>query len=284
MPCRLPTAPAVVKLPQHGSVVPERNQLAPRRSALPQRPRDFQRSRLYRWESANVLPRDRRTLSLDACRDLAREVFAARLAEPPPRIEDGRGRRHAAGSRQVIKLPRWARTRPIVLHECAHGLSTDAHGPDFVRVYLELLAAFLGWDRTELEHSALLSGLKISAPGRPVPVPSASWTIATVRLPRSLAARLLAIGIRGFADLRRLGPVQVWVELRREFGKVVGQNSLFTLATLGSTDPAAELDGRTRAHLKFEAAGRLIEANRATNLLDASVVSSQAVPRQARSG
>jgi hypothetical protein len=53
----------------------------------------------------------------------------------------------------VIKLPRWARTRTIVLHECAHGLSNDGHGPQFVRAYVTLLCRFHGHDRSALEAS-----------------------------------------------------------------------------------------------------------------------------------
>ena len=65
----------------------------------------------------------------------------------PPKVEDGRGRRHAAGSRAAIKLPRWARTRAVVLHECAHGMADDQHGPGFVAAYVVLLERFAGLDR-----------------------------------------------------------------------------------------------------------------------------------------
>jgi hypothetical protein len=54
--------------------------------------------------------------------------------------------------------------------------------------------------------------------------------------------------------------VQAWVKLRQRFGLLVGQASLFTLASVGTTEPAAELDGRTRARLQFEATRLLIEA------------------------
>jgi putative metallohydrolase (TIGR04338 family) len=69
-------------------------------------------------------------------------------------VTDGRGRRHACGSRAEIKLPRWARTRPVVLHECAHGLADDKHGPRFVARYVDLLERFLGMERAAL-HSSL---------------------------------------------------------------------------------------------------------------------------------
>jgi hypothetical protein len=116
------------------------------------KPRDFQRTRVYRWEAAHVLPHAAQPLTLEACRTLVAAVF--RWANrPAPIVTDGRGRRHACGSPEAIKLPRWARTPAIVLHECAHGLARDMHGPEFVAVYVELLERFAGLDGGELRAS-----------------------------------------------------------------------------------------------------------------------------------
>lgn len=104
-----------------------------------------------------MFPLAGRRLDLAFCRALVREAF--RFAEAdrahlpgwaPPRVTDGRGRRHACGSREVIKLPRWARTVAVVLHECAHGLADDKHGPRFVGIYVELLVRFAGLSRAHL--------------------------------------------------------------------------------------------------------------------------------------
>ncbi len=130
------------------------------------RRRDHQRSRLYRFEQEWIFPGRTVPLSLAACRALVTEVFqwaeADRIHEPgwaPPRVTDGRGRRHACGSRAVIKLPRWARTPPVVLHECAHGLSVDGHGPCFVAAYVALLERFLGFDGAALRAALAASGI-----------------------------------------------------------------------------------------------------------------------------
>lgn len=133
------------------------------------RPRDTQRSRVYRWEGEHVLPLDREVLTLDDCAQLVEAAY--RWAEPhkvaerdwrPPIVTDGRGRRHASGSRQAIKLPRWARTRPVVLHECAHGLADDQHGPRFVARYVELLEHFLRLDRSMLHASLAKHRVRIA--------------------------------------------------------------------------------------------------------------------------
>jgi hypothetical protein len=131
--------------------------------------RDQQRARLYRWEAAQIFPLDREPLELAACAALVERVFrwsdgaAADLPGwRPPRVEDGRGRRHACGSRAVIKLPRWARTRPVVLHECAHGLTDDLHGRRFVACYVELLVTFLGFDREALLSSLARHRLRVA--------------------------------------------------------------------------------------------------------------------------
>ena len=133
------------------------------------RPRDFQRARLYRWETEEVLPRSPEPLSLVACAELVEQAYrwaeGAAALEPgwqPPIVGDGRGRRHACGSRQQIKLPRWARTRAIVLHECAHGLADDLHGPRFVDRYVALLDRFLGLDRDELYASLARHRIRIA--------------------------------------------------------------------------------------------------------------------------
>jgi hypothetical protein len=150
----------------------------PGRAARPARRRrrttkpDFQRARVYRWEGVHVLPRSPAILPLDDCRELVHAAYLWAERPPvdakdwqPPIVTDGRGRRHACGSRQVIKLPRWARTRPVVLHECAHGLAPDKHGPRFMGVYVALLERFMGIDPATLEQSLRADGIQVAPMG-----------------------------------------------------------------------------------------------------------------------
>jgi len=67
----------------------------------------------------------------------------------------------------AIKLPRWARTRAVVLHECAHGMADDRHGPGFVAAYVALLERFAGLDRGRL--LATLAAARVSV-GEPTAV------------------------------------------------------------------------------------------------------------------
>jgi hypothetical protein len=135
------------------------------------KPRDFQRARVYRWEAEHVFPHAGERLSLERCRTLVEAAYrwheepGADPAWAPPAVTDGRGRRHACGSRAAIKLPRWARTRAVVLHECAHGMADDQHGPGFVAAYVELLARFAGLDGARLRASLAAAGVRVAPEG-----------------------------------------------------------------------------------------------------------------------
>lgn len=116
------------------------------------RPRDTQRARVYAWENRFVRRAPEMTLAeCQALIDSVAKVYALRAIE----ATDGRARRNACwapGARQ-IKLPRWARTRATVLHECAHTLITDLHGVracawhgrEFVAALIQLQARYRGY-------------------------------------------------------------------------------------------------------------------------------------------
>lgn len=170
---------------------------------MKQRPvRDTQRAKVYRWERAHVFPPEnewivtptssrpaRPMLTLAECDALVEHAWSqpdyprfpgGRLPRRyRPRIEDGRGRRRACFNPYgpvSIKLPRWSRFREVVLHEAAHAITythgqifTHAwHGPEFMGVYLHLLA---DGDQAEVERlwrSAIHAGLRVTL-WRPTP-------------------------------------------------------------------------------------------------------------------
>ena len=128
------------------------------------KPRDSQRSKLYRAEheafgeawSKNghfTLPQAEAYVKRVWRSKFVQNKFPLTVINHVPRVTDGRGRRKAAGSISHIKLPRWARTKPVILHEIAHALSVadrEAHGPmaahgwQFARRFIVLVQRFLG--------------------------------------------------------------------------------------------------------------------------------------------
>jgi putative metallohydrolase (TIGR04338 family) len=144
------------------------------------RPRDNQRSKLYRWEASALGLRDGELLRLAECQMLADTVCRV-YRTLPVRVADGRGHSNAvyyegshwtAGNNELyrpptIALPRRMRRRGVVLHELAHHLTPKGcapHGPEFVWVMIHLLERFGGEKRTEMRASAKEAGLKISRP------------------------------------------------------------------------------------------------------------------------
>jgi len=138
------------------------------------RARDSQRSRVYRWE-ANALDRlcgsTVETLDLQACAAVMERAWRDYWPGCPPQLRDGRGCRIARGGSLDIVLPRWARTERVVLHETTHALidraysrTCAAHGPEFVRLYVDLLATYHypRVSKAALRTSARLAGLRVA--------------------------------------------------------------------------------------------------------------------------
>ena len=114
------------------------------------RPRDSQRSAVYRWErSMSEWPGQ--SLSLDDCKELIAKVCTTYHIHIPT-VRDGRGTRVARGGAWIINLPRWARTDIVVLHECAHSIICclhipgASHGKVFATLFLLLLKRFSNVD------------------------------------------------------------------------------------------------------------------------------------------
>lgn len=186
------------------------------RPKRPPRLRDSQRQRVYDFEREVIGHGDR--LSLDDCAALAAEACALYLLHPVA-VKDGRGRRHACAVRDVaIKLPRWSRVPEVVLHEVAHcvvhhylrceyGPGAAGHGPEFVRVFVDLLETVLGFNAADLADQARARGLQVAEAGAitqaPAPVvgrflagpsptkgeaPDREWMSAKLRWSRDLRA------------------------------------------------------------------------------------------------
>lgn len=117
--------------------------------------RDFQRSKVYKWEKEEF-GWDTEELSLSDCQLLVDRVLDDVICT------DGRGRRRGAAfvATGRIALPKYARKRWYVLHECAHFLASDRHGPIFVQKYCDLLAKYYQKDVQSLYNSLKDAGVK----------------------------------------------------------------------------------------------------------------------------
>jgi hypothetical protein len=120
--------------------------------------RDNQRSAVYAWEDRMFGPPMRNNepkLSLEECHALMLRAWERYTSNGSrvPTIKDGRGRRRPCYryDDHSIRLPKHARRPSQVLHETAHaivrrklGETVASHGPEFMRLYMDLLERFAG--------------------------------------------------------------------------------------------------------------------------------------------
>jgi hypothetical protein len=133
---------------------------------------DFQKQLLYDWENGAKW-RYRRTdgsakpvmMTTAECRALARRALLAYGCTMVSfRVASGRS---SHGGPTRIRLARTHHVAAIVLHETAHSICAQRgnfvqHGPVFVRMFIELLATYMGLNKGELLRSARAYGLKVA--------------------------------------------------------------------------------------------------------------------------
>jgi putative metallohydrolase (TIGR04338 family) len=147
--------------------------------------RDFQRSRVYAAErELDGTPTHRKLAECQAFVDkvLRSKWWRSRGGESGIVVEDGRGRSRACyqsgffsmtgrGIRPpVVKLPRWARSELVILHELAHSLTNGGpwHGREFARNFLALVGRFMGREAaTALRESYRKHRVKYRRPQSP---------------------------------------------------------------------------------------------------------------------
>jgi len=103
--------------------------------------KDYQRQRVYDWEDDVVRSRCSTIVRFENGQQYVDGVWLANGWERPPKVLPSSQRVRkvlASASYGWIKLPDeiagW-----IILHELAHSLTDDGHGPNFVGMYIELL-------------------------------------------------------------------------------------------------------------------------------------------------
>jgi len=111
--------------------------------------KDYQRKRVYRWEDAVVGPRCSAMVPFAAGQTYVNGVWLAQGWLKPPRVVpiSTRQRKHLARASHgqielPVNVPGW-----VVLHELAHSLTDDGHGPNFMGMYIDLLERVEGLSR-----------------------------------------------------------------------------------------------------------------------------------------
>ena len=134
--------------------------------------RDFQKSRVYAWEDAVILPRTNVTITFERAQMFIDGVWLAMGKIGAPRAELISKRIKTAvarGCRPYIEIreatPAW-----VILHELAHSLTMDhdhngdGHGPKFVAAYMRLLDKVLGIPLALTIYSAQVHGVQFEQP------------------------------------------------------------------------------------------------------------------------
>lgn len=132
------------------------------------RPRDSQRSKVYKAERTIKAGKDRLETVAEMEKWITNLCKQKRIRSHFPElrrsfdVEDGRGRRAAGGSTWGITMPRWSRSKLVILHEMAHVvierrytiraprvngkwvIQVAVHGREYCAVYLKLVHLALG--------------------------------------------------------------------------------------------------------------------------------------------
>jgi len=122
-----------------------------------------QAGRLYTAENISGIKYGE-SLTLKECQKFVDKVTARKYVienygNSTIMVLDGRGRRKACATyyngNKAIKLPRWARTKYVILHEIAHHLSGgDGHKAEFASCLLDLVRHFLGKESADALQGA----------------------------------------------------------------------------------------------------------------------------------
>ena len=133
--------------------------------------RDYQRQRVYRWEDAVVRPRCPTIVPFAKGQQYVDGVWLANGWTRPPQVVPMPRRKRTAvamANHGEIYLPRqvagW-----IILHELAHALTDDKHGPNFVGMYIDLLERVENFSRLETMFTLMRAGIDVNLGVKPLP-------------------------------------------------------------------------------------------------------------------
>lgn len=131
-----------------------------------------QANRLYGAEELSGIKYGE-TMTLKECQKFVDKIMSRQYViekyrmKSPITVLDGRGRRKACATfhhgNRAIKLPKWARTKFVILHEVAHHLTRlDGHKAEFASCLLDLVRHFMGKESANaLQGAYHLKGVKV---------------------------------------------------------------------------------------------------------------------------
>lgn len=102
--------------------------------------RDSQRSKVYKAEHM-LMEHSQNGMSIEDVREFVDKIMDSNWLDGKyPRaygygkviVKDGRGRRKAGGCFAYITMPKWSRSRLVVLHELAHSITERQYGCRFI--------------------------------------------------------------------------------------------------------------------------------------------------------
>jgi putative metallohydrolase (TIGR04338 family) len=171
------------------------------------RPRDSQRSKLYRSEQRHSLWRGSRPYSIEEVDDFVKKLVISQWfqrrwpAVYDITVLDGRGRRSPAGNpyERYIKMPVWSRFPLLILHEVAHVIAPLGgawHGWEFASTYLELVNHVLGVEAAgEMKSLFRSTGVRYTKPyTRTISAETRAAAIERLALAREKKAQLRLVG------------------------------------------------------------------------------------------
>lgn len=130
--------------------------------------RDFQKQKVYNWESEVVSPYDKTIIPFEQIESIVKYVWSKEGLDNPPVVEQFRNgvtRKSADATRMKVRF-QCATYTWIILHELAHSMTSDfekgsnMHCEDFVGVYMHLLNKYLNIPIPILTWTATQRGIK----------------------------------------------------------------------------------------------------------------------------
>jgi hypothetical protein len=125
--------------------------------------RDFQKSKVYKWENKFVKPRFNTTKRDVSYLEIIRDYIwsGIGMCNPPKLYIDNMYKTKSTGNRYEIRFEPSMTNEFILVHEMAHSLNLreddkegfDIHGPNYVADYGALLVKFYKFDPFYLLHS-----------------------------------------------------------------------------------------------------------------------------------